>query len=100
VTFTFHPAARTELNKAVDYYENCQPGLGYEFAEEIYATIAIILQYPRGWSSISRKSRRCLSRRFPYGVIYQVKKEQIRVIAIAHSHRRPGYWRNRLKNEK
>jgi len=63
VTFSFHPAARTELNEAVDYYEDCQPGLGYEFAEEIYSTIARVLQYPNGWSQLSRRTREQAPRR-------------------------------------
>ena len=99
MTFSFHPAARTELNQAVDYYEECEPGLGYEFLEEIYATIARILQYPNAWSQLSRRTRRCRAKRFPYGVIYQVKAGHIRIVAIAHSHRRPGYWFHRLVTE-
>ncbi|MCD6197453.1 MAG: type II toxin-antitoxin system RelE/ParE family toxin [Deltaproteobacteria bacterium] len=99
MTFSFHPAARRELNEAVDYYEDCQPGLGYEFLEEVYATIARILHYPNAWSQISRRARRCLTKRFPYGVIYQVKEDHIRIVAVAHSHRRPGYWLNRLDDE-
>lgn len=97
MTFSFHAAARTELNQAVDYYENCDPGLGYEFLEEIYATIGRVLQYPTAWSQLSRRTRRCLTNRFPYCVIYQVKPTEVRILAIAHSHRRPGYWLDRLE---
>ncbi|MCJ7617842.1 MAG: type II toxin-antitoxin system RelE/ParE family toxin [Desulfobacterales bacterium] len=95
MTFSFHPAAYVELNKAVDYYEECEPGLGYQFLEEVYATIARILQYPQAWSQLSHRTRRCLSKRFPYSIIYQVHEEDIRIMAVAHSHRRPDYWRNR-----
>ncbi len=49
--FHFHPDADTEFDKVVDYYEECQPGLGIEFAEEVYATIARIIAYPRAWLS-------------------------------------------------
>ena len=45
--FYFHPDADAEFDKVVDYYEECQPGLGIEFAEEVYATIARIIAYPR-----------------------------------------------------
>jgi len=41
--FYFHPQADDEFNEAVRYYEDCQPGLGIEFAEEVYLTIARIL---------------------------------------------------------
>ena len=37
--FYFHPEAEAEFDRSVKYYEQCQPGLGLEFAEEVYATI-------------------------------------------------------------
>jgi len=37
--FYFHPDAKEELDGAVAYYEQSQPGLGLEFAEEVYAAI-------------------------------------------------------------
>jgi hypothetical protein len=42
--FKFHPAADAEFDVAVEYYEQCQSGLGLEFAEEVYATIARIIE--------------------------------------------------------
>jgi hypothetical protein len=33
--YSFHPAAEAELNQAVDYYDECQTGLGLEFLKEI-----------------------------------------------------------------
>ncbi len=99
MTFSFHPDASAELNQAVDFYEECEPGLGYEFLEETYSTIARILRYPDAWSQFSGRARRCFTKRFPYSVIYQVKEDLIRIIAVAHSHRRPGYWINRLNDE-
>lgn len=44
--FRFHPLAEEEFGEAVQYYEDCQPGLGLEFAEEIYSTIARVSEYP------------------------------------------------------
>ncbi len=97
MTFSFHPAARRELNTAVDYYERCQAGMGYEFLEEVYSTVTRILEYPEAWSQLSARTRRCLTKRFPFGVIYQVQENQVRIIALAHSHRRPGFWLEREK---
>jgi len=95
MSFSFHPEAERELDDAVAYYEGCQPGLGIEFAEEVYATILRIMRYPDAWAELSRRTRRCLTNRFPYGVIYQAESGSIRVIAIANLNRRPGYWRER-----
>jgi hypothetical protein len=96
----FHPDAEAEFDKAIEYYEQLQPGLGIEFAEEIYATNTRIIQYPNAWSALSKNSRRCLVNRFPYGVVYQIKSRSLRIIAVAHLHRRPGYWKERLEQNR
>ena len=95
--FRFHPEAAAEFDKAVEYYEQRQSGLGLELAAEVYAAIARIIRYPAAWSPMSKNTRRCLINRFPYGVIYQVKTNDLRIIAIANLHRRPGYWKERMK---
>ena len=98
--FYFHPEAKEEFDGAAGFYEQSQAGLGLEFAEEVYATIARIVQYPDAWSVLSENSRRCLVNRFPYGLIYQIKSHALRIIAVAHLHRRPGYWKERLEQNK
>ena len=92
----FHPEARIELNKAVDFYEERRSNLGWELFEEVQATIQRILDFPEAWSPLSATTRRCLTNRFPYSVIYQVKMDEVRIIAVAHQKQRPGYWKGRL----
>ena len=41
--------------------------------------------------------RRCRLSRFPYGLIYAVEGANMLVLAVAHLHRDPGYWRDRVK---
>jgi len=94
--FYFHPEAEAEFYRSVAYYEQCQAGLGLEFAEEVYATISRIIKYPAAWYRLSENSHRCLVNRFPYGVIYQIKSHTLRIIAVANLNRRPGYWKERL----
>ena len=94
--FYFHPDAQAKFNKAVEYDEQFKPGLGLEFAEEVYANISRIIQYPDAWSALSKNCRRCLVNRFPYRVIFQIKFRSLRIIVIAHLNRRPHYWKERL----
>jgi len=94
--YYFHPRADEEFDEAVRYYEDCQAGLGLEFAEEVYAAIGRVAEYPDAWSAMSQNTRRCLVNRFPYGVIFQIKSGMLRIIAVANLHRRPDYWRDRL----
>ena len=96
MTFSFHPGAQREVDDAIRYYERCRPGLGYEFADEVYAAIHRVMRYPEAWGELSPNTRRCLVTRFPYGVVYQAKPGTIRIIAVAHLSRRPGYWRERV----
>lgn len=97
MNFTFHADARIEFIDAIAYYESCRDGLGLRFSREVHATIDRITQRPAAWPKISANTRRCLTRRFPYGVIYEVRENDILIIAITHLNREPGYWLNRLK---
>ena len=52
MNFTFHPEAEQEFNNAVNYYEDIESGLGYDFAIEVYSTIRLIVSFPKAWSHI------------------------------------------------
>jgi plasmid stabilization system protein ParE len=97
MTCEFLPPARAELEDAVRYYEAQQRGLGDEFAREVARTIQRILKHPRAWEKLSRSTRRCRTNRFPYGVIYLARRGSILIVAVAHLHRKPTYWRERLR---
>jgi len=94
--YSFHPAAEKELNEAIDYYEECKNGLGLEFAKEVYTAIQNILLFPTAWSPLSENTRRCLTNRFPYGIIYHIANEEIFIIAIMQLNRKPEYWKERM----
>lgn len=84
MNFSFHPQAVEEIYKAIEYYEDKSPGLGLEFSQEVYSTIQRILQFPNAWSKISKNCRRCITQRFPYGLIYHNKGKEIIILAIMH----------------
>ena len=95
--YSFHPEAEVEFNQAIDSYENCAKGLGYDFAIEVYSAIERILAYPKAWTILAEDVRRCLTRRFPYGVLYTEESEKIEIIAVMHLHRDPTYWKHRFE---
>jgi len=41
-------------------------------------------------------ARRVRTKRFPYAIVFIELPKTIRVIAIMHERRRPGYWKNRI----
>ncbi len=93
--FFFHPRAEAEFDASVDYYEECEPGLGLEFAEEVFGAIARILEFPNAWPPFTEHKRRCLLNRFPYALVYDIRGDRVRILAVANFARHPGYWKNR-----
>ena len=95
MTYTFHPEALTEYLGAVDHYAGIDPHLAEAFIDEVEAAVSRILAHPEAWSALEGGVRRCLLKRFPFGVYYGVEGETVVVYAVMHMSRRPDYWRGR-----
>lgn len=89
--------ARQELRETVRYYSTQLPRLGEEFRDEAWETVRRIKELPEAWHPLGGSIRRCQMRRFPYGIIYEPSEIEIVIIAIAHLHRKPEYWRSRAR---
>ena len=96
MTFSFHPEAESEFYEAINYYETCEQGLGYDFSIQVYYTIQNILDYPAAWPVLEGGIRRCLTNRFPYGLLYSVGPNEVFTLAVMHLHRDPDYWKERI----
>jgi hypothetical protein len=94
----FLASAENEFLEAISYYNMQSEGLGYEFAAEVKKTIERIIQYPEAWAKLSKRTRRCRTNRFPYGVIYQIREESLFIVAVMHLSREPQNWKSRLRN--
>ncbi len=95
------PAAEAELEEAADWYEERDPLLRLAFLEAIRDTIDRVLEAPNSGLAVpgmleDRSVRRVLARTYPYAVVYVVEPHEVRIVAFAHLHRRPGYWTGRL----
>ncbi|MEA1915834.1 MAG: type II toxin-antitoxin system RelE/ParE family toxin [Campylobacterota bacterium] len=95
--YSFHPEAEIEFNISIDYYEECQINLSLEFANEVYKTIQRILDFPNAWQPLDNDIRRCLTNRFPFGIIYYQKDDEIIILAVMQLNRKPNYWLSRSK---
>lgn len=94
--FAFHPAAESEFNAAIDWYEERLLGLGQAFALEVRHAVHRAASMPLAWQVLEGDVRRALVNRYPYGVLYALEPDQIFVVAVMHLRQRPGYWRGRL----
>jgi len=95
MTFSFHPKAEKEFTQAIDYYEEIESGLGYDFALEVHATIRRVIEFPRAWAVLEGGVRRSMVRRFPYGVLFSEEADGVFILAVMNLHRHPGYWKHR-----
>ena len=92
----FHPEAETELLEVARYYEKQASGLGEEFLAKLERVLTVLKAHPEIGAPAQSGTRRAFTRRFPYAVVYLPESSRIIVVAVAHSHRRPDYWRRRL----
>ncbi len=93
----FLEEAQYELDDAIDYYNFETPGLGEQFLQEILNSLDRIVNYHQAWHPLSENTRRCQTRRFPYGLIYTVLENEILIISVSNLHREPNHWKDRIK---
>lgn len=89
---TFNELAEHELNDAIQYYEHEQLGLGVAFLAEVRRCTEALVEYPESGSIMLGTTRRRLCQRFPYGLLYTVVRNEIRILAVMNLKRRPWYW--------
>jgi len=90
------PAVEADVEAAFDWYEGEEPGLGFEFLEELRAAYHRILEHPFGYQDLRSGIRRALSRRFPYAVYFSVEGETIVIVAVLSTARDPAEWQRRI----
>jgi plasmid stabilization system protein ParE len=92
---TLHSEAEAEYEAALGWYlaRSAQAAAGFETAFE--QALAAIAANPESHAPYDDRQRYRSLRRYPYSVIYRVDGDQVRVVAVAHSRRLPGYWLHR-----
>ena len=95
MTPRFHPAAELELAAAMRIGESRAIGLGRDLLGEVERVVALLCDLPDIGERLDHRRRRFSLQRFPFGIIYRVAGDELRILAIAHRRQRPGYWRSR-----
>ena len=92
----YEPAARAEVTDAVRWYVDAAgPSVADAFEHELDAAVQLLLRFPLLGTPGRGASRRLRLHGFPYTLHYRLDGELIRILALAHQSRRPGYWRGR-----
>ncbi len=93
--------AEEEYLAAVRWYRAHDRRVAERLVDRVITAETLIHEHPDAWTSPpgvapSIGARRVLVRGFPFALVYVELEQEIRIVAFAHSKRRPGYWRGRV----
>jgi len=94
---TISAPASEELREAVRWHEERRPRWGAKLFDAVVHTMDLIVAHPQIGENRQSEypSRQLRVLGFPYYVAYRIREEDIYIVAIAHTSRRPGYWKAR-----
>jgi plasmid stabilization system protein ParE len=92
----FHPQAEEEYLRSLVWYRDRSQVAAVNFESAFAQAISKIGDAPQRWPIYFDSFRKYILRQFPFGIIYQDFPSQVMVFAVAHGHRRPGYWMTRI----
>jgi len=96
----FFEDALTEVEDDRVWYRNRSESAEAGFLRELDHAIQQLIDAPAQWPRHLAGTRRYVFPTYPYSLVYFLENHVIRVVAVAHDKRRPGYWRKRLRNRR
>jgi len=90
-----HPAAVEEAGDSYAHYSRRDSEIGERFLDALEVTFDAILKTPYRFPKYQHGTRRALVKGFPFQVVFQVRADRVRIIAVAHHRQEPGYWATR-----
>ena len=94
---TFHEEASMDYDAAFDWYLARSADAALKFDAEIDHALTLITAAPERWLVGPFGTRRFILRKFPFILFYREQpRGNIQVVAVAHTSRKPRYWKQRL----
>lgn len=99
--YRYHPAAERELDEAIEHDEAELPGRGLRLEQQIARLVHRLRRFPVSapiWPGLdsAHEVRRAKVRRHPFLVVYMLHSDQLVILAVAHTKKKPGYWASRI----
>jgi len=94
-TISPHPSATEEAREAHLWYLARSPAAAATFMAELDAAVATIAEAPERWPELPNGRRRYVMRRFPFVLVFRIHTDHVRLLAVQHGRRKPGYWKGR-----
>ncbi|MGB7344077.1 MAG: type II toxin-antitoxin system RelE/ParE family toxin [Pirellulaceae bacterium] len=93
----FHPEAIREIREAVQWYRERNDEVATEFRNLVESAEELVQRSPESWASYLLETRGFRFQKFPFVLAYVIRGQQVFIVALAHTKRKPGYWRDRLE---
>ena len=93
---SYNAEARAELSAAGRWYEERSRNAGPAFLAAVERLLDAILQFPQAHEQDDEHRRTAKVDGYPYTVVYRETTRGVRVVAVAHTSREPGYWAERV----
>jgi toxin ParE1/3/4 len=93
--YVFHPEALNEYSEAVRYYTEQRVEVAQAFINMIEDTVYRIREFPNRYAPVDDDVRRCMTRKFPYGILYTIEQDYILILAVMRCSQEPRCWKNR-----
>jgi toxin ParE1/3/4 len=93
--FILLPEAEREIREAHAWYAERSHRVARVFVATLDERLEMLRRQPEACPIFVDAIRRCVLRRFPFGICYVVREGNIHLLALAHHSRMPGYWRKR-----
>jgi toxin ParE1/3/4 len=95
--FGYHPAARAEARRAVEFYRGQSLVIAEQFVGFLDDAIQLILSEPLIGHPVRAGCRKKVFTRFPYSLVYRFVASEIQIVAVMHQRRKPDYWLKRVQ---
>lgn len=99
--YRFHLHAAVEYVEAAEYLTAEDRQVAQAFEAAVQRAIDRVRESPEVGAIVLESRGRVIRKwrvpGFRYSVVYALLDDVIRILAVAHHSRRPGYWRDRLR---
>jgi toxin ParE1/3/4 len=92
----FSQGAQRDFQEGLRWYRKRSDQAAEGFIVSLEELVGRIGAHPERFRLIDDNLRKAHFKRFPYSLIFRVSSEAIKIFAVAHDKRRPGYWQRRI----
>ena len=94
--YRLHALAWQEIEAGDDWYRRRSVDASVGFIAAVSDALESISDAPRRWPKYLYGTRRFVLDRFPFSIVYLDSPDEVNIVAVAHTKRKPGYWKQRL----